>query len=133
MHARHTSLLHSIIYLYPAPVACNTLLGYVLRRFDRIICGCVSVPMDDISNFPAFSNKAHDAIDSILSQRICMLFCSRLSVLCVNVVVLFVDGFAWSVVFLALYAFSNGTSVAQLIETVFPIPSFWIDNMLGDN
>lgn len=68
---------------------------YVLERIDQLVSEHVAVPAYDVLDVIEFLNIKMNEIDCILWRCVWALVCSRLSVLCADVVVLFVDGLLW--------------------------------------
>lgn len=78
-----TSLCQCIILLHSAQISKNKMLGYVFRRLDRIVSGCVAGPAYDELKVLALSHTTHIAVEIIFLQHVRQLFCRSISFSCV--------------------------------------------------
>lgn len=74
-------------------------------RFGCVVYSCVAVPIYEILKFDAFTISGCNAIDTESFRFISLLVSSRLYLLCVNNVIMFVDGLVWGVVIMTLRVF----------------------------
>lgn len=74
----------------------------MLGCFNCSVSECVGVPIYDVPNVDLFTIIAHNAIESVFSPFFGDLSCGGQSLPCVNIIFLFVYGFDWLLLVMAL-------------------------------
>lgn len=127
-----TSLSIFVILPSEPPIGSNEVFGNLLKWLHRIMFWVVAVPAHDASSVIALAHMVHNAIDCEFALRVSEFFSGTLSSAIADSVISFVNLFFWHVNELPLCEFSEGASVARLIETVSPFWSFLNVIVVGD-
>lgn len=91
------SLLHCVIPFHLPPTASDKVFKNGPETLDRAFRRFVAVPMHDVFEAMALTSLMHNALNSLFLQRVNKLFCDKLFLPVVDVVIPFVHRVFWRV------------------------------------